>query len=478
MEEQKILELFSEFAKTKADSIDALPGSGSDRRYYRIKTQNQTFIGVYNPDIRENEAFFSFTNSFNNLSLPVPKLLHINKERTHYLLNDLGDTTLYAYLQQKRSSEVFPDEISGLYKKVVSRLPEFQIKAAAVIDYEKCYPRGAFDKQSMMWDLNYFKYYFLKLSKIPYNEQYLEDDFQSFTQYLLQADNTYFLYRDFQSRNIMLHDEQLYFIDYQGGRKGPLQYDIASLLYDAKADIPVSVRASLFEHYMDAVSEMTAIDRKSFTEYYHAYVLIRIMQAMGAYGFRGFYEKKEHFLQSIPYALGNIEYLLGTMSLSVKIPHLLDVLKQLTGSERLREIARPVLNISINSFSYKRGIPVDESGNGGGFVFDCRAIPNPGKYEEYKTKTGLDPEVISFLEKEPIVPEWFSHVSAIVTHSVERYLNRGFTNLMLNFGCTGGQHRSVYFAEKTAAYIRQKYNVHVRVKHREQDMRSLNKPGI
>jgi hypothetical protein len=300
----------------------------------------------------------------------------------------------------------------------------------------------------MMWDLSYFKYYFLKLAKIPFDEQALEDDFQRFSDYLLAADNEAFLFRDFQSRNIMLKDRQVYFIDYQGGRKGALQYDLASLLYDAKADIPQHQREALLEFYLDELSQYKDIDRQKFKSLFDGYVLIRIMQAMGAYGFRGFFEKKEHFLKSIPYALKNLEDVRSKHSIEVQLPELFKVFKAVGKSTFLRAIStnNERLTITISSFSYKKGIPVDPSGNGGGFVFDCRAIHNPGRYLEYKQLTGKDPEVQQFLEEKSTMAEFLAPVTSLVSHSVEVYLDRGFTHLSVSFGCTGGQHRSVYAA--------------------------------
>jgi hypothetical protein len=323
----------------------------------------------------------------------------------------------------------------------------------------------------MMWDLNYFKYYFLKLAQIPFNEQALEDDFNRFTDYLLRAERDFFLYRDFQSRNIMIKNGSPYFIDYQGGRKGALQYDIASLLFDAKADIPFEVRDELLNRYLEAAAKLTKIDRDEFLRYYYGYVYIRIVQALGAYGFRGFYERKSHFLQSVPYAIRNLEVLLRSVELPVELPALMQVFKRLVTSSILRQFGEVELKMTvrIQSFSYRHGMPVDEKGHGGGFVFDCRALPNPGKYEQYDKLTGKDPEVIQFLEKEPEVERFMSHVYAMIDATVENYQSRNFTDLMVAFGCTGGQHRSVYCAGLLAKHLREKYDVNVEVRHREQE---------
>jgi len=319
----------------------------------------------------------------------------------------------------------------------------------------------------MLWDLSYFKYYFLKLAKISFDEQKLEDDFQTFCDFLLQTDCNYFLYRDFQSRNIMVYENHPFFIDYQGGRKGALQYDIASLLYDAKADIPQGVRNQLLEYYIESLKKYIPVNEKEFTEYYYGYVIIRIMQALGAYGFRGFYEKKEHFLQSIPYALDNLKWLLENTTIPVKLPTLMNVLQKLSQSEGLRQLGKKVysLKVLITSFSYKNGIPVDDSGHGGGFVFDCRSLHNPGRYEEYKTLSGKDKEVIDFLKKEPTVYEFMNHVYGLVDKSIENYQKRGFTHLQINFGCTGGQHRSVFCANLLEEHLKMKLNVETELHH-------------
>jgi hypothetical protein len=323
-----------------------------------------------------------------------------------------------------------------------------------------------------MWDLNYFKYYFLKLAKIPFDEQALEDDFQAFSDYLLTAPSDCFLFRDFQSRNVMLKDGKVYFIDYQGGRRGALQYDLASLLYDGKADIPPEIRTLLFKYYLHELRNYLPVNEHEFTFYFNGFVLIRILQAMGAYGFRGFYEKKEHFLKSIPFAIRNLQNLLPDLNLPVDIPELRNVLLLLTGSEALKDIgqARSILTVKITSFSYKKGIPEDPSGNGGGFVFDCRAINNPGRHIEFKFLTGKDPEVQKFLQKNSEMKWFLKPVKTLVEQSVTNYLERGFTHLSVSFGCTGGQHRSVYAAEKLAAHLRNNFNVNVVVVHREQQM--------
>jgi len=470
-EKNEIIQLFENQFNEKVESFEMLPTSGSYREYCRLKNQARTVIGALNNDVKENTAFLSFTNHFMRNGIRVPEIYAVSSDLKKYILEDLGNTTLFEYLSKTREKEGFSGNIISKYKKVLQALPKIQIVAGKNIDYSVCYPRAAFDKQSMMWDLNYFKYYFLKLAKIHFDEQSLEDDFQQFSNYLLSANSGFFLYRDFQSRNVMLKNDEVYFIDYQGGRQGALQYDLASLLYDGKADIPESVRAELFEFYLKELKKYLTVDEEQFTAFFKGFVLIRIMQAMGAYGFRGFYEKKEHFLKSIPYALKNLEYLLKDLKLPVKVPELFHVLDELTHSEVLKKIGKKEsdLTVRITSFSYKKGIPEDPSGNGGGHVFDCRAINNPGKYEEYKKLSGKDVAVQDFLEQKSEMGMFLESVKKLVEQSVKVYLERGFTHLSVSLGCTGGQHRSVYSAEKISEFLQNNYPVNVVLTHREQD---------
>jgi hypothetical protein len=332
-----------------------------------------------------------------------------------------------------------------------------------------CYPRASFDRQSIAWDLNYFKYYFLRLAGIPFNEQALEDDFERLTNFLLSADCNYFLYRDFQSRNIMLREGQPFFLDYQGGRKGALQYDIASLLYDAKADLPPALRQQLLDLYLEELSTVVTLDRATFLHHYYAYVYVRILQALGAYGFRGFYERKAHFLQSVPYALKNLRWLLHNVKLPVALPTLLEAFNSMLASEKLQRIASEAdaLKVRVFSFSFHRGLPKDESGNGGGFVFDGRSLPNPGREERFKALTGRDMPVIEYLNQQESVHQFLASVMSLVDASISEYQRRGFKNLMVSFGCTGGQHRSVYLAEQLAKRLRGRNGVEVIVRHRE-----------
>lgn len=469
-EKNEIIQLFENHFNEKAESVEMLPASGSYREYCRLTSAERTVIGAFNSDVKENTAFLSFTNHFRKNDLPVPEVYAVSADLKKYLLEDLGNITLFDFLSSTREKEGFSENIISEYKKVLKVLPKIQIIAGKDLDYSVCYPRAAFDKTSMMWDLNYFKYYFLKLAKIQFDEQSLEDDFQAFSDYLLSADSNYFLYRDFQSRNVMLKNNEVYFIDYQGGRRGALQYDLASLLYDGKADIPDSVRQQLFDFYVTELKKYIPVNNEGFEAYYKGFVLIRIMQAMGAYGFRGFYEKKEHFLKSIPFALKNLEHLLEDVKLPVKLPELFNVLHQLTHSEVLKEIGKTKSNltVTVSSFSYKNGYPADVSGNGGGHVFDCRALNNPGRYPEFKNLTGKDLEVQEFLEQKSEIGIFLNAVKIIVEQSVKTYLERDFSHLSIGFGCTGGQHRSVYSAEKIAEYLRNNFPVNVVLNHREQ----------
>lgn len=471
--EQNLKQMFQRWASEEALTFTTMPAHGSYRQYYRMAGKTKKAIGVYNEDYKENVAFLSFSKHFAKHGLAVPEIYAQELDKNIYLEEDLGDETLFSYLSAQRSQSGFNENIKQQYRKVVQALPHFQVKAASDLDYSVCYPRSSFDRQSMMWDLNYFKYYFLKLAKIPFDEQHLEDDFQTFTDFLLGCERDFFLYRDFQSRNIMLHNDKVWFIDYQGGRKGALQYDLASLLYDAKADIPAAFREELLDLYLNSLEELIAVDRKKFKEFYHGYIFIRIMQALGAYGFRGFYERKEHFLKSVPFAIQNLEQLLLNASLPIEIPDLQDAWKKLVRSSYLRTLSSKQLKLTIriDSFSYKRGIPWDEGGHGGGFVFDCRSLPNPGRYPEYKTSTGNDADVITFLQKEEAVDTFLEHVFALAENTVQNYQQRNFTNLMIAFGCTGGQHRSVYCANQLAKHLKARYDIDLILRHREQEMK-------
>jgi len=467
--EKVAVDLFVDWQGQEPDSIVALPPSGSNRLYFRIFYGNKTCIAAINPDVRENKAFIYLSRHFRSLGLPVPEILAEDREDICYLQTDLGGKTLFSLLPHDPAVKRFSSEIMGLYEKILEVLPAFQVNAAKNLDFEVCFPRHAFDKQSMMWDLNYFKYYFLKTFAVSFDEQKLEDDFEIFTRQLQNTPSDYFLYRDFQSRNIMVVDGNPFFIDFQGGRRGALQYDVASLLFDAKASIPFDQRVELLDHYVQAIKKYVSIDEKQFKEQYYNFVFIRIFQALGAYGFRGGVERKPLFLQSIPYALRNIKWLADNGHFPKNTPQLVKVLEQLAARapEHILPKIKEGLTVQINSFSYKRGIPLDDSGNGGGFVFDCRALPNPGRFDQYRKLSGLDQSVIDFLEKEKSVTSFLENAKDLTRYSIENYIQRGFTNLMVGFGCTGGQHRSVYCAEQLRDYITENFPVRVDLLHNE-----------
>ncbi len=473
--ENTLTQLFEQWAGQRAELILPLAPSGSDRLYYRLQGKSKTAIGAFNEDRRENEAFIGFSRHFKSKGLKVPEVYVADLEQHVYLQEDLGFTTLYSFLLQRK--EDFPDFLLDLYKKVVEALPRLQIIGGQGLDYSLCYPRTAFDKQSMLWDLNSFKYYFLKLGKIPFDEQALEADFMRFSHYLQQADTSHFMFRDFQTRNIMIKNGDPYFIDYQGGRRGALQYDLASLLFQAKANLPAQVRQQLLDHYLAAASELTSIDREAFLECYYGYALIRSIQVFGTYGFRGLHERKEHFLSSIPFAIRNLRWLLDHQPPKLPLPELTKALRAITQAKRFKAFDRQkgresLLTVYVNSFSYKNGIPTDTSSNGGGFVFDCRAIHNPGRYEPYKSLTGRDEPVINFLRQHSHMEDFLNNAYHLVDPAVKNYIERSFTSLMVNFGCTGGQHRSVYAADQMAQHLQSKFGVQVSLQHIEQERKA------
>jgi aminoglycoside/choline kinase family phosphotransferase len=458
---QILEQLFERHFQLPVERVVPLQGQlgGSGRKIVRLGSGDISAIGVLHDVREENVAFLEFSRHFRRHGLPVPQIFADDLDRGAYLEEDLGDTTLYEFLSARRAGAAIAPEAVEAYHNAVAVLPRFQVEAGRDLNYKVCYPRASFDRQSIAWDLNYFKYYFLKLAGVPFNEQALENDFDRLTDFLLGADADYFLYRDFQSRNIMLRGGRPYFLDYQGGRKGALQYDIASLLYDAKADLPPALRQELLDHYLEALTGHIALDREGFMHHYYAYVYVRIMQALGAYGFRGFYERKPHFLQSVPYALKNLCWLLGHVELPIAVPALIEAFERMVSSEKLEKLASQTENlvVRVSSFSFhKGGPPPDESGNGGGYVFDCRGLPNPGREARFKTLTGRDEPVIDYLNRQESVHRFLASVLTLVEQSVSSYRARGFKNLMVSFGCTGGQHRSVYMAEQLAKHLREK----------------------
>ena len=447
--------------------------SGSHRIYTRLfLSDGTTLMGVYNDDVKENEAFFTFTDFFYREGINVPQLLTVSDDRQYYLLSDLGDETLFSYLSRRKEEcgGELPDDVVNYFKAALRELVRIQLCGRKDFDFSVCYPREAFDRQSMQWDLNYFKYFFLKLTYIPFDEQLLENDFQTLMDYLTQTESNFFLFRDFQSRNIMIKDKDVYFIDYQGGRKGALQYDVASLLFQARAGLSEQLREELLEYYLQELQQQLQVDADDFRSRYYGFVLIRALQVLGAYGYRGYFERKTHFLQSIPPAVENIRYLIENKKITINIPELEKVMRAITERRWTPEKSEDgKLTVVVKSFSYKKGIPQDESDNGGGFVFDCRALPNPGREAQYRSFTGRDQCVIDYLERYPEVETFKQHLFAIVDMSVDNYLERHFTHLCVNCGCTGGQHRSVYFAQSIADHLQDKYpQINVVLQHREQ----------
>jgi aminoglycoside/choline kinase family phosphotransferase len=483
--------LFEQHFHVPAERVQPLQGQlgGSGRKIVRLAGTKPgatiSAIGILYDVREENVAFLDFSRHFRRHGLPVPEIYAEDLTHGAYLEQDLGDTTLFEFLSQHRAGASIAAPAVDTYRKVVALLPRFQVEAGRDLNYKVCYPRASFDRQSIAWDLNYFKYYFLRLAGIPFNEQALEDDFSRLTKFLLSANRDYFLYRDFQSRNIMLRGSDPFFLDYQGGRKGALQYDIASLLYDAKADLPPDLRQQLLDLYLDSLANVASgsksgADRAAFMHYYYAYVYVRIMQALGAYGFRGFYERKTHFLQSVPYALRNIRWLLHNVELPIALPTLTEAFKTMVASEKLQSVASAAgkLTVRVSSFSFHRGLPKDDTGNGGGFIFDGRSLPNPGREERFKVLTGRDAPVVDYLEQQESVRQFFANVIALVDSSVNNYQSRGFKDLMVSFGCTGGQHRSVYLAEQLARHLRGSNGVEVILHHRELEKQTLEQQNL
>jgi aminoglycoside/choline kinase family phosphotransferase len=464
--------LFEEHFRSPVKRIQPLQGDlgGSGRKIIRLSGEKGSAIGVLYGVREENVAFLEFSKHFRRHGLPVPEIYGEDLDNGAYVEEDLGDTTLFEFLSKNRKGEEIAPSVVEAYYKVVTALPRFQVEAGRDLNYDVCYPIGSFDRQSVAWDLNYFKYYFLRLAGIPFSEQALENDFARLTEFLMTADRDYFLYRDFQSRNILLREGKPFFVDYQGGRKGALQYDIASLLFDAKADLPPELRQDLLDHYLQALGQHIKLDRDAFMRHYYAYVYVRIMQALGAYGFRGFYERKAHFLQSVPYALKNLRWLLHHVELPIELPTLLGASRSMLASEKLQGLAHEADNLVVRVFSFsfhRGGLPKDETGNGGGFVFDGRSLPNPGREERFKALTGKDAPVIDYLNQQESVHQFLASVLSLVDASVGSYKERGFKNLMVSFGCTGGQHRSVFLAEQLAKRLRAKNGVEVAVRHLE-----------
>lgn len=474
MNTELLAQLYQSYTGEAPTSIEPLPGAGSNRKYFRLKGK-ESLIGVYGTSTEENRAFIYMARHFSQKGLPVPRILAESPDQSVYLQDDLGDISLFQLIKQGRESGNFSDEETNILKQTIRLLPQIQFEGSKDMDFSYCYPLATFNHRSVLWDLNYFKYCFLKATGLEFQENLLEDDFERMADTLLQIEPQVFMYRDFQSRNIMIREEKPYFIDFQGGRKGPFYYDVASFLWQAKANYPDSLRQELLDEYLDALRPYHAIDKEQFLTTLRHFVLFRTLQVLGAYGFRGYFEKKAHFIQSVPYAIENLRQLLETDF--PEYPYLCLMLRKLTELPQFASIRnRRKLTVRVMSFSYKKGIPEDPSGNGGGYVFDCRAVHNPGKYEQYKQLTGRDKPVIDFLEQDGEILQFLEHVDALADAHVQRFLERGFTNLSICFGCTGGQHRSVYSAEHVAHHLNEKFGVRIRLILREQHIEQILEP--
>lgn len=463
-----LTDLFSSHTGQAGPTLEALPSSGSNRKYFRLSTDQISLIGVYGESREENHAFIHLANHFLTQGLNVPKVVAVSADELFYLQEDLGDTVLFDLIRGGRATGVFSHEEKELLHKTISHLADFQYLGARGLDFSICYPLPAFNHRSVMWDLNYFKYSFLKTTGMDFREDLLENDFEKMAGLLLKDPTDTFMYRDFQSRNVMLVDGNPYFIDFQGGRKGPVYYDVASFLWQAKAGFPAELRDELITTYIASLKKFRPVDEASFLKQLRQFVLFRTLQVLGAYGFRGYFEKKPHFIQSVPFALNNLRELLKDGF--DEYPYLSRILHEMTNLKQFADTRKRELEVRVYSFAYKKGVPDDQSGNGGGYVFDCRAINNPGKYERYNNVTGLDEPVIKFLEEDGEIVTFLDTLYPLIDQHVKRYQERNFTNLMISFGCTGGQHRSVYAAQRMAEHISGKFGVKVSLIHREQNL--------
>lgn len=473
---EQIKTLYRTYTGHEAEEITELPSSGSNRRYFRLHGP-QTLIGVSGTSAEENRAFIYMAGHFRRKGLPVPEVYAQSDDQSLYLQEDLGDTLLFDAIEKGRKSSVFDEGEKELLRQTITRLPDIQFLGSDGFDFSYCYPQEEFNQRSILWDLNYFKYCFLKATGLEFQENRLEDDFLKMSDVLLRNQSATFMYRDFQSRNVMIRDGKPWFIDFQGGRKGPVYYDVASFLWQAKAKYPDDLRRELLLDYIEALRKYMPVDEGYFLSQLRHFVLFRTLQVLGAYGFRGYFEKKPHFIQSVPFAIENLRQLLKRDY--PEYPYLCGLLRELTELKQFSDdLQKRMLEVKIVSFAYKKGIPNDPTGNGGGFVFDCRAINNPGKYERYNHFTGLDEPVIRFLEEDGEITTFLENVYNLVDASVKRYLDRGFTNLMVCFGCTGGQHRSVYSAQHLAEHLHQKFGVKVSLTHREQNIEQLFKSTL
>lgn len=464
---KRIYDSFIIFTGSHPEKIEMLAPAGSDRKYYRFYYGPKTLIGVCSDNLEENRSFFYFTRVFNSLSLNVPELFYVSDDETVYFLEDLGDVSLFDLVMTDAKRGGFSSVTLSLYKESINELVRMQISSAPYIDFSNCYQISDFNQESILFDLNYFKFYFLKVSGLNFDECKLQIDFDNLSKTLAETGDKFFMFRDFQARNIMIKNGAPYFIDYQGGRKGAIQYDLASLLYQAKAQLPSEIKEELLNHYIDQVETYIPVNRIDFINQFNNYVLVRVLQTLGAYGYRGLIEKKVHFIESIPFALENIRSILSQTSEFDKYPELNSVLKQLALTDRFQPKSFSEFTVTITSFSFKKSYPNDDTGNGGGFVFDCRGVENPGRYNEYKKLTGRDQEVVYFFKDNTDIDKFVANIIKTIKPTIDNYIKRNFNSLAISFGCTGGQHRSVYCAERVADYIRKNYKIGMRLHHRE-----------
>ena len=472
MPENILRPLFESYTGRQLADIQELASSGSHRRYFRLTGGNLSLIGVIGTSLEENRCFVTMARHFREKGLHVPAVFAQSPDGLAYIQEDLGSGNLFEMVSQGRSSGIYSAYEKDLLNRTIEQLPRIQFLGAQGLDWSVCYPQAAFDARMVDFDLNYFKYCFLKATGLEFNEILLQEDFEKFKADLLREDDNTFLYRDFQARNVMIRDGEPWFIDFQGGRRGPIYYDVASFIWQARARYPESLKQELIRSYLRALQSFKQVDEKQFLERLRLFVLFRTLQVLGAYGFRGYFEKKPHFIASVPYALSNLRTLLRTPFRDY--PYLNDLLGRLAVMPQLNETADDHrLEVHIFSFSYKKGIPADSSGNGGGYVFDCRSVNNPGKYEYYRQFNGTDPEVIKFLEDDGEVTVFLDSVYELVDAHVKRFIERKFTHLQVCFGCTGGQHRSVYCAEHLAAHLAHRYDIKVIVTHRELNMEKM-----
>ena len=467
MPDNVLQSLFQTYTGQQAEHMQELPSSGSNRRYFRLQSASCSLMGVVGNNLEENRAFLYLSRHFREKGLPVPAVVAVSEDQMTYLQEDLGTTGLFELVAPGREKGSYNEEETRLLCQALEQLPRLQFAGAEGLDWQQCMYE-AFNARMVDFDLNYFKYCFLKATGLEFNEERLQDDFERLKANLLLEESNTFMHRDFQARNIMVKDGKPWIIDFQGGRRGPIYYDVASFVWQARSRFPEATRQRLLEAYLKALQPYQEIDPEHFYSRLRLFVLFRTLQVLGAYGFRGLFERKAQFISSIPPAMDNLRGLLKKPF--TDYPYLNSLLEQITAlpqfQEKVPEQADKLL-VHIYSFSLKKGVPEDPTGNGGGYVFDCRAIHNPGKYERYRNSTGMDADVIQFLEEDGEVTTFLESVYKLVDAHVRRFQERGFTHLQVSFGCTGGQHRSVYCAEHLAAHLAAKFDLKIVVTHRE-----------